>query len=146
MLDLDHPHTEHIFAAARLEDGLLKRAQRMTLLPTFERESLLLECFDVLDAMRRLNHDHFDASPFLDGSINEAERALKAITYLGGANVVAGRSDGEGTCAVCGTKLTKFKPWADASEWIICCDHCIAPFSTAREKLESLRGFATCAI
>jgi len=44
MLDLNHPQTEHIFAAALLEDAVLECARRIVSAQPFERPELLALC------------------------------------------------------------------------------------------------------
>jgi hypothetical protein len=109
MLDLDHPMTKHIFAASRMEDLLMVSAQRMTLLPSRERVLLLVDCLPVLDELRRLNDEHFEASLFIRKAIDEAQAALKDIAHLNDGNIVEDKTDGEGNCPACGTPITKWE-------------------------------------
>ena len=148
MLDLDHPMTKHIFAASGMEDILLISAQRMTLLPSKERVLLLADCLAVLGGLRRLNEEHFDASPFICGAIDEAQEALEQIAYLGGGNILEDKTGGEGGCPACGTPITKFEsfPGKSYSRPIVFCGHCNEPFMKAKAKLESPKGFGTCFI
>ncbi len=148
MLDLDHPMTKHIFAASGMEDFLMVSAQRMTLLPSKERLLLLEECLKVLGKMRILNEDHFDASLFISNAINETQEALEQIAHLNGGNIQEDKTDGEGSCSVCDTPITKFdvSPGSSWSRCIILCDYCNEPFMKAKAKLESPKGFKTCFI
>jgi hypothetical protein len=148
MLDLDHPMTKHIFAASGMEDFLLVSAQRMTLLPSKERLSLLENCLVVLDNMRRLNNKHFEASSSIANAIDEVQGALEHIAHLNGGSIEEDKTDGEGPCAACGTPITSWET-CPAEPWtrrIIFCQQCNEPFMKAKAKLESPEGFGTCFI
>jgi hypothetical protein len=148
MLDLDHPMTEHIFAASGMEDLLMIRAQRMTVLPSKERLLLLADCIPVLDELRRLNDEHFEASLFISRAIDEAQAALEQIAHLNGGNITEDKTDGEGNCVACSTPITKWEtfPGKSYNRHIILCQHCNEPFMKAKAKLESSKGFGTCFI
>ena len=146
MLDLDHPMTKHIFAASGMGDFLLVSAQRMTLLPSKQRVLLLGDCLVVLDKMRRLNEEHFEASQFISDAVNEAQKALEKIAHLNDGNVVEDKTDGEGNCAVCGSPITKFEVRPKSGRYIIVCGQCDEPFMKAKEKLDSSEAFGTCFI
>ena len=79
MLDLNHPQTEHIFAAARLEDAVLDGAKRIITSQPSEREELLGWCEQKLDMMRTLNAEHFRSSPSIASTIDELHSALRAL-------------------------------------------------------------------
>lgn len=51
MLDLNHPMTQYIFAAARLNNAILECAKSMTLVSTPNRQELLSECLTRLERM-----------------------------------------------------------------------------------------------
>lgn len=146
MLNLDHPMTKHIFTASGMEDFLLASSQRMTLLPSEQRVLLLADCLVVLDKMRRLNEEHFEASQFIVDAINEAQEALEQIAHLNAGNVVEDKTSGKGDCAVCGSPITKFEVSPKSGRYIILCRHCNEAFMNAKAKLESPEGFGTCFI
>lgn len=79
MLDLDHPQSEHIFAAAALEDAILTAAGRMVCAPAPERSKLLASCEEQFGAMRLLNADHFGASPFIASAIDDLQAAMRLL-------------------------------------------------------------------
>jgi hypothetical protein len=148
MLDLSHPLAQHIFAASGMEDLLMLNAQRMTLLPSDERVLLLAECIPILDGLRRLNDEHFEASLFISRAIDEAQAALEQIAHANGGNIVENRTDGEGQCAACGAPLINHNifPGKPYGQHIILCQRCNEPFMTAKAKLGSSEGFGTCFI
>lgn len=143
MLDLDHPMTKHIFAAGAMEDFLLVSAQRMTLVPSPQRLSLLAECLQVLDRMRRLNEEHFQASSFIADALDEGQEALEGIAHQGGGNIVEDRSDGPGACAACGSPIFRFEKYSNSGDYMMLCLRCIEPFMEAKAKLKSRHGFRT---
>ena len=79
MLDLSHPQTEHIFAAARLEDAVLDGAKRIIAAQPSERQELLRWCEQRLDMMRTLNAEHFRSLPSIASIIDELHSALRAL-------------------------------------------------------------------
>ncbi|MES2463401.1 MAG: hypothetical protein V4671_22740 [Armatimonadota bacterium] len=146
MLDLNHPLTDPIFAAGGMEDVLLVNAQWMTLLPSDMRLLVLGDCLVVLDKLRLLNQEHFQASYFLFEAIDEMQAALESIAHLKGGAILVDKTDGEGNCAICETPIFKFGPIPNTDRVIVVCDKCIAPFMSALKKLESPKGFGTCFI
>jgi hypothetical protein len=79
MLDLSDPQTEHIFAAARLEDAVLDSAKRVVAALPSERQELLALCESSLNAMRVLNLEHFGSSASIISAIEELHAALRAL-------------------------------------------------------------------
>ena len=151
MLDLNHPMTQHIFEASAIKDALMRRAQQMSVLPSAKRLPLLEQCHYGLDELRRLNRAHFANSTFIAQTINETETALNNIAHAGAGNIVADSSHGEGNCPVCGIPITVGEAGeageaGEHSSKVICCGRCVEPFMKAKSKLESPKGFFTCAI
>lgn len=79
MLDLNHPQTEHIFAAARLEDAILDVANRIISAQPSDRDRLLKQCEWLLDGMRTLNTEHFRNSHSIASAIDELQVALRVL-------------------------------------------------------------------
>ncbi len=79
MLDLNHPQTEHVFAAARLEDAVLEFAKRIVSAQPSERPELLASCQQSIDAMRRLNSERFGSSASIASAIDELHAALRSL-------------------------------------------------------------------
>jgi hypothetical protein len=80
MLDLNHPQTEHIFAAARLEDTVRDYARRIISAPSSQRPKLLASCEQSIEAMRTLNVERFSESVtivLLCGNHLQFERTLE---------------------------------------------------------------------
>jgi hypothetical protein len=146
MIDSNHPQSQHIFAAGRMEDFLLGSAQRMTLLPSSERVLLLAECLLVVDKMRLLNKEHFQSSQFIFDALNEAQVALQTIANLGEGKITEDKTNGTGKCAACRTPITKHETYPTSGRFLILCELCTEPFLKAKEKLESPNGFQTCFI
>jgi hypothetical protein len=53
--DLESQKNKAILDASIMEDGILSRAKRMTLVPTDEREALLIECESELSKLEEIN-------------------------------------------------------------------------------------------
>ncbi len=79
MLDLNHPQTEHIFAAARLQDAVMDGAKRIIAAQPSERQELLALCEQSIDSMRTLHSEHFRSSGSLATVIDELHAALRAL-------------------------------------------------------------------
>ncbi len=148
MLDLDHPMTQHRFAAARIDDRLLTLAKLMTLTSTEERQRLLGVCDKPVRSLRLLNEEHFGASSFIAEAITEIERALDGLAALK-TNPLDGTAYATITCPICGTSLTRhhapFMPQPER-RWSIYCNACLKAISPARQKLDGPDGFGTWAI
>jgi hypothetical protein len=79
MLDLNHPQTEYIFAAARLEDAALECAKRIVSAPPSERLPVLTLCERSVDTMRKLNSEHFGSSASIASAIDELQAAIRRL-------------------------------------------------------------------
>jgi hypothetical protein len=79
MLDLNHPQTEHIFAAARLEDAVLECAKRIVSAQPSERPELLALCDQSIDAMRALNSERLGSSASIASAIDELQAAMRSL-------------------------------------------------------------------
>lgn len=81
MLDLNHPQTPHIFAAARLEDSLLARANRMVKAGAAERHGILNECDPFLASLRNITKDHLNDSPSIHEALDEFHADLERLAW-----------------------------------------------------------------
>jgi hypothetical protein len=142
MLDLNHPHSEHVFAAGRLEDGLLERAKQMTLLPSTRRCELQIECQELLAKMRALNREHFQDSVFISDAISELERSVISLAELQNRGIREDKSEGKGCCSACGTQITNFE-FRPSMPREVYCGRCLDIIMPALEKLRSADGFGT---
>ncbi len=148
MLDLDHPMTDHIFAASRAEDRLSVLCKLMTLASAQERQRLFAECQEPLNSLRRLNAARFGASDFIADAVTELEDWLGSLAALE-TTPREGTAYAIVSCPVCGGLLTRlhhaFMPQPER-RWSVYCNHCLGPSSPAWHKLESSQGFGTWAI
>ena len=142
MLNLDHPQSKHIFAASGLEDAILERAKKMTLVPSVRRRELQVECQQMLSKMRALNSEHFKDSPFISDAIDELDRCLVQLAELRGGSIVEDMTAGEGCCATCGAQLTNFVPVPSMPRSIYC-SPCLQIIMPALTRLRSGEGFGT---
>ena len=145
MLDLNHPQSEHIFTASGLEDGVLVRAKSMTLSPSSRRLELLAECEPLLADLHTLNRDHFGASDFIATTIDDLRRRLHELATLRDGCITEDRSNGEGECAACSSKLVNFIPVPSLPRSIYC-GRCLDIIMPALLRLRSFEGFGTDAI
>lgn len=84
MLDLDHPMSQHIFAAARVEDTILDAAKMMTMAARQDRVRLQDGCAPALEALRQLARDQFADRPAIPLAIDSLERAIIRLASLPG--------------------------------------------------------------
>lgn len=79
MLDLNHPQSKHIFAAARLEDAVRECAKRIVSAQPAERPALLALSEQSIEAMRKLNSERFGNSEFIAAAIDELQAAVRLL-------------------------------------------------------------------
>lgn len=144
MLDLDHPQTSHIFAAARQMDLILSCATRMSVAGGRQRTRLLDIARPAFAALRWLNSHQFQNSPVILDSINELERALERLAAL-----ATEPERGDLVCPVCGRALTEttvFTPEGRSGKDRRCsvCLDTLTPWLQRLQSSES--GFGTWAI
>ena len=139
MLDLKHPQTQWIFDASREDDAILSFAKLMTLLPTPQRQQLLQRIARPIVRLRRLNREHFGASPFIERAISDLEAGCQSIASL---QSTESHLDGQGTCPVCGSAIKHLPEYHDMTY----CGHCLSTIDDARKRLASSEGFGMWAI
>ena len=139
MLDLSHPKSRWVFDASHQGDAILTFAKLMTLLPTPQREQLLLRIARPIERLRHLNREHFDASSFIERAISDLEAGCKSIASLQSSE---SRLDGRGTCPVCGCAIEDLPEYSDMTY----CGQCLKAIDDPRKRLASGKGFCTFAI
>jgi hypothetical protein len=102
VLDLDHPMSQHIFAAARPEDAILMAARHMTAASREDRARLQAGCAPAFAELRRLSRDHFADCTAIPAAINGLEQALAQLAASG---TVATGPRAEFKCPDCGGDL-----------------------------------------
>lgn len=144
MLDLNHPQSEHIFVAARLEGVILDRAKRMTFASAAQRQHHLVECQKALDQMRRLNLERFHESVTISRAITDLDVRLQQLAEVRVECAVEKRSHTEDRCPVCGHELTNIVPNPRrATARDIYCGECLKIIMPALGVLRSSDGFGT---
>ncbi|APR76815.1 Hypothetical protein A7982_02162 [Minicystis rosea] len=147
MLYLDHPMTQHIFAAARAEDAILMAAKRMTIAARLERIRIRDSCSAAFSELRRLNRDHFADRPAIPPAIEALEQSLSELAAL-----VVVAEDGppaELICPACQTTLErrgKYGSPAPDRPTDIYCSPCMETVMPPLQVLRSESGFGTDAI
>lgn len=79
MLDLSHPQSEYIFAAARLEDAVQKVAIKIIGAAPSARAEMLVEAKELTASMRDLNAKHFRNSAVINSGVDSLEAALREL-------------------------------------------------------------------
>ena len=82
MLDLHHPQTPHVFAAARQEDLILDYCKRITLSDAAGRRFMLEVMRPAFVALRWLNQERFGNSPEITSGIDQLEHEVQALVNL----------------------------------------------------------------
>lgn len=137
MLDIDDPESNWILKASNLQDAVLTRSKKMTLVETTKRLELLDEIRILCDDMKTLNNKHFSNSQFIKDAIEELYESCEKIANL---KATEDKTKEIGICEVCHNKITNLKQYKD----MIYCSKCLEVTSKAREKLDSSKGFGTC--
>jgi hypothetical protein len=151
MLDLSHPISEHVLRASGLMDAVMGRGHEMSVSPSAVRTGLLAECLPLFVKIRQLARAQFsERAAFIVAAVDEYEAAMRALADMGDGRITEDRRDGEGSCPVCGTPITKFQPLAGCKGfddyWKVLCTECDKPLMVAHSKLDSWEGFSTWAI
>ena len=149
MLDLEHPMTKHIFAAARAEDTVFMAGRDMTVAGRRERIRLRDGCTAAFAELRRLARDHFADRPAIPSAIDELERSLEELVSLPG--VPEDGSPAEYKCPACGAALERRGKYgfpAPDNPTDIYCSRCLQIIMQSVSALRSWAGggFGTDAI
>jgi hypothetical protein len=151
MLDLDHPLTPHVFAAARQLDLIGDYCKRITYADSKERLSLLEIIRPCFVALRWLNAQRFEGSPKIASGIDLLERQAEELARLVGGDVKWAGGELPAKCPVCGQPLTLhgiYEPWpglkVPKERW---CSPCLELVIPALMRIgSSEEGFGTHAI
>jgi hypothetical protein len=147
MLDLSHPMSRHIFAAARAEDAVLITARAMTVASRWERLRLREGCAPAFEELRRLSRDHFADRRAIPPAIDGLERALSQLAML---RVPDDGPLAEYKCPACGADLERRGKYgfpAQRNPTDIYCGECLKTIMPSLQILRSLKeGFATDAV
>lgn len=139
MLDFSHPMAVHVLRASTLMEGLLTRAQEMSVSSRAARSRLLPECLRLIHEMKDLARSHFGGRvSFILATLDEYEARVRDLEAIG---------DGEGNCPHCGTPFARCRPLPDDKDcYFTPCEKCDGVFILAHQKLETTEGFGTWAI
>lgn len=151
MLDLDHPQTPHVFAAARQLDLILDYCKRISYADSKERLFMLEIIRPCFAALRWLQTQRFADEPQIAASINELKRQVQALAQLGTGKAKQVGGDLPTKCPVCGERLTLYGVYephpglkVPRERW---CDPCLDIIMPALMRVESSNaGFGTDAI
>ena len=148
MLDLNHPQSEYIFAAARAEDSVLEVAKRMSVAARKDWVRLRDGCATAFAELRRLARDEFAEVSAIPLAIDALEQAVGKLAML--PNVPEEGTPVDSECPACGARLgRRRKYWFSApvnSTDIYCC-RCVDIIMPSLSVLSSSEnGFGTDAI
>lgn len=105
MLNLDHPMTKHVFAAAYAEGAILQDAKQITVSARRDRVLVRDGCASAVAELRRLARDHFADRPAIPPAIDALEQSLAELAALPG--VPEEGPPAEFTCPACGGPLDR---------------------------------------
>ena len=150
MLDLRHPQSEHIFAAAREMDRILMVAHKMTVASSSKREILFELTKAPIAKLLELNEHRFGSSESIRGRIAMLAKSLVMLRNLNDGKIMDDRSDGLGDCPCCSTPIKRFQPKhqpTPVDPWLVYCPQCSGIYTKPLDRL-SLGGvgFGTDAI
>jgi hypothetical protein len=148
MLDLDHPMSQHIFAAAGAEGAILLAARDMTTASRRERAQRRDGCAPAFAELRRLAREHFADRRAIPPAIDELEQALDKLAGLPG--VPEDGPSAKFKCPACNAALERRGRYgfpAPLNPTDIYCGRCLDIIMPALTVLRSLDdGFSTDAI
>jgi hypothetical protein len=151
MLDLDHPQSAHVFAAAKQLDMVRDAARRMTREDARRRIQLLEIVRPCFAALRWLQAQHFADQPALATMVDELAREVEKLAHLAdGADEAAAGDGPRARCPACGARLTDGTVYLrffrrPTAEWWCC--RCLAGVWAALDRVELVEeGFGTDAI
>jgi hypothetical protein len=141
VLNLDHPQSAHIFAAARQIDLIVDYAKRISLEDADGRQFMNKVVAPCFAALHWLNENHFENDQGIHQRIADLQSALSKLS-----SVSAAHSDSPSdrkTCPVCKQALKKPSQY-DPTPY---CPGCLAAIMQPLSRLQSSEaGFGTDAI
>lgn len=151
MLDLDHPSSAHVAAAANQMGFILTFAKNMTLSTGKCRADLYLIVEPAFAALRWLNENRFENAPRIAHRISNLQMLLKQLADMLHDETLE-PPDGHKVCPACGSQVTfagRYQPHGvsftvPAERY---CSRCLDTVMPAYWELESMKnGFGTEAI
>jgi len=152
MLDLDHPRSQHVFAAAVQLDLILDYLKRISFSVSKERLHLLEIIRPCFAALRWLQIQRFAGEPHIACAIDDLEHAAEKLARLGDGKAVWSSDDmPPSKCPVCRKTLTTYGVYeprpglkVPRERW---CTNCTEVAMPALERVRSSHeGFGTDAI
>ncbi len=106
MLDLSHPETPHVFAAARQLDLILEYLKKISYSDSQGRLLMMEIIRPCFVALRWLNTNRFGQSPKIAANIDTLEEQAERLSQLGGGRLVQTGPEPPIHCPVCGKSVT----------------------------------------
>jgi hypothetical protein len=142
MLDLDHPRTQHIFAASHQLDMILDMCKRITLSSVKGRRFRLEGIRQAFATLRWLAAHRFADEPHIADGIAELERQAEQLAALSLCHPISRDSLPE-RCPVCGDTLILPSEYSPTGY----CSSCLGVIRAALQRVRSCEeGFGTEAI
>jgi hypothetical protein len=151
LLDLSHPKTPHVFAAARQLDLILEYVKKISYSESRDRLGMIQIIRPCFVALRWLNTNQFGNSPVIAESIDALEEQADRLAHSGDGGLVQIVTKSLTRCPVCDTPLTTSRPgclglFLEARKEMYC-SNCLGPTMKAYTLVCSIEeGFATAAI
>ena len=143
MLDLHHPQTPHVFAAARQEDLILDYCKRITLSDAAGRRFMLEVMRPAFVALRWLNQERFGNSPEITSGIDQLEHEVHVLVNLPASGTRDRWSAMFVRCPACGSEPRS----PDEYDPVRYCSECLNMVMPGLERVRSWEtGFGTDAI
>ncbi len=105
MLDLNHPQTEHIFVAARIEDEIRAHLVAMRDSSIKDKDARIMEITDTLiPKLHEMNNKHFGSAPGITNTLQRLESAVKSkdlqLSWKAFCALAEEPGENFGTCAI----------------------------------------------
>ena len=150
MLDLDHPQSPHVFAAASQLDSVRAYLRKISCSDTKARLFMLEQTRPCFVALRWIHTQHFADKPHIAVLIDLLETEVEKLVHLGDGRIELSPVEiRPWRCPVCRIRLSDgttfirfFKQRSD-----IWCEQCLEAAFRALDRVESVEeGFGTDAI
>lgn len=147
MLDMSHPHSQFVFEASNLIDGINGMVRLMTLCRVTQRVLLYDKCGANIKQLRELNLLHFENKQFIVEALDELERKLYALASPPREKAPR-HSLGPGDyCPLCNSQIEMIDTMVTSMPLMVMCSTCFQEyFLPSKMELESHEGFGTDAI
>jgi hypothetical protein len=151
LLDLSHPKTPQVFAAARQLDLILEYLRKISYSDSRSRLFMIEVIRPCFVALRWLNTNRFGQSPKIAANIDALEEEAERLSQLGEGRLVQIGPEPPTRCPVCDKSLTTDRPGClrllNVRPKVSSCSNCLGPSLRAYAAVCSIdEGFIVDAI